>query len=294
MGSPFPQARVLVASGEDVLARSIETILAPAGHSVLQAYTGQAALDLARQDPPPDAFILDLQAPDIAGLGLCRALRAQAQVSPATPIILMTASAATRQMRLDALRAGASELRSGTLDAEEFALDLGARLSAKFDVDAARRDGLTDARTGVYNPQGLLRRAHEVAAAAARHHALFGCAAFAPDTRPGNSPVFPEMGDLLGRAFHSEARTSDATGRMGPTEFVVLAPETDAPGTARLAERLARAIERAVNTNGGLPIRLRSAHYALAKPPDQSTIAKFDAFMPVARARAALGTIPAT
>ena len=288
MGSLSPQARVLVASGEEVLARSIETILTPAGFTVLQAYTGQAALDIARDDPP-DAFILDLQAPEIAGLGVCRALRAEAHVTPATPIILITAHAATRQMRLEALRAGASELRSGTLDAEEFLLDLQARLSAKFDVDEARRDGLTDARTGVYNARGLERRAHEVAAAAARHHGLFGCAAFVPDIRPGNSPDFPELGDLLGRAFHSESRTSDATARVALTEFVVLAPETGAAGTGRLAERLARAVERAVNTNGGLPIRLRSAHYALAEPPEAS----LDPLIPVQRARLALGTIRA-
>ena len=286
---PSPaQARVLVASGEEMLARSIETILTPAGFAVLTVFTGQAALELARRDPP-DAFIIDLQAPEIAGLDVCRSLRGEAHITAATPIVLITSGAATRQMRLDALRAGASELRSGTLDAEEFALDLGARLSAKFDVDEARRDGLTDARTGVYNARGLERRAHEIAAAAARHHGLFGCAAFVPDTRPGASPGFPELGDLLGRAFHSEARTSDAPARVGLTEFVVLAPETDAPGTARLAERLARAVERAVNTNGGLPIRLRTAHYGLAEPP--TTV--FDPLTPVRRARVALGTIPA-
>jgi GGDEF domain-containing protein len=191
-------------------------------------------------------------------------------------------------MRLEALRAGASELRSGTLDAEEFLLDLQARLSAKFDVDEARRDGLTDARTGVYNARGLARRAHEVAAAAARHHGLFGCAAFVPDSS-GGSPDFPELGDLLGRAFHSESRTSDATARVAVTEFVVLAPETGAAGTARLADRLGRAVEAAVNTNGGLPIRLRTAHYALAEPPTAS----LDPLIPVQRARVALGTIRA-
>jgi PleD family two-component response regulator len=287
MGSSHPQARVLVASGEEMLARSLETILAPAGFSVVQAFTGQNVLNMAQHDAP-DAFILDLQSPDIAGLGLCRALRTDPHVTVATPIIVITASAATRQLRLDALRAGASDLRSGTLDAEEFLLDLTARLGAKFDVDEARRGGLTDARTGVYNAQGLARRAHEVAAAAARYHAVFGCAAFAPDTR-GASPDFPELGDLLGRAFHSEARTSDAPARVAPTEFVVLAPETGAAGTARLAERLARAVERAVNTNGGLPIRLRTAYYALAEPPTAS----LDPLMPVQRARAGLGTISA-
>src|SRR6266702_2196052 len=89
MGSSAPQARVLVASGEEVLARSIETILAPAGFTVLQAFTGQTARDLARHDPP-DAFIIDSQAPDLDGLGLCRILRTDPRITAATPIVLIT------------------------------------------------------------------------------------------------------------------------------------------------------------------------------------------------------------
>ncbi len=288
MGSSPSQARVLVASGEEVLSRSIETILAPAGFTVLQAFTGQSALDLARQDAP-DAFIIDSQAPALDGLGLCRILRADPRITPATPIVLITSRPATRQMRLDALRAGASELRSGPLDAEEFVLDLTARLGAKFDVDRARTEGLTDSVTGVYNARGLERRAHEVVASAARHHAVFACAAFVPE---GNVPAadLTDLGDKLGLAFYRQARTSDALARVGPAEYVVIAPETDAPGVARLTERLSAAVENAINENGGKRVRLRSAHYALAAPPTAS----FDPLMPVSRARATLGTIPAT
>jgi PleD family two-component response regulator len=283
------QARVLVASGEEVMSRSLETILTPAGFTVVQAFTGQSTLDAAREVPAPDAFIIDLQAPDLDGLTVCRALRADHYVTPGTPIILITASPATRQTRIDALRAGASDLRSGPLDAEEFVLDLQARLAAKFDGDQARLEGLTDTATGVYNMRGLERKAHEVAAGAARHHAVFGCAAFVPETGVPETGV-AELGDRLARAFHSQARTSDALGRVGPLEFIVLAPETDAAGAARLAERLGRAVESVMNENGGPRIRLRTAFYALAGPPTAS----LDPLMPVARARAALGTIRAT
>jgi PleD family two-component response regulator len=278
----------LVASGEEVLSQSIESILAPAGFTVVRAFSSPAVLELARHDTP-DAFILDLQSADIDGLDLCRALRADPHVSAATPIVLITAIAATRQMRLDALRAGAGELRSGRLDAEEFVLDLEARLGAKFDVDRARAEGLTDSATGAYNARGLERRAQEVAASAARHHALFACAAFVLDGAELDGDLV-ELGDKLGVAFYRQTRTSDALARVGPTEFVVLAPETDAAGAARLADRLARAVEGAVNQNGGARIRLRSAHYALAGPPTVS----LDPLIPVARARAALGTIRAT
>jgi len=288
MGSPTSQARVLVATGEQVLARSLETILAPAGFAVWQAFSGQSALELAKQEPF-DAFILDLQPPDISGMSVCRTLRADPHITPATPIILITATAATRQVRLDALRAGASDLRSGPLDVEEFVLDLEARLRAKFDVDLARSEGLTDSVTGVYNSRGLERRAHEVAASAARRHAVYACAAFTPDAATASPTDLMDLGDRLARAFYSQSRTSDALARVGPVEFVVIAPETDAAGAGRLAERLARAVEGALGGNGGR-VRLRSGHYALPEPP----AASLDPLMPVARARAALGTIRAT
>jgi len=287
---PTPEARVLIVTSEEVLSRSLDTILAPAGFSVAQVFTAAAALEIARHDtPPPDAFILDLQSADVDGLSLCRTLRAQTRLTAATPVILITPRAGTRQMRLDALRAGASDLRSGVLDAEEFVLDLQARLVAKFSVDQARTDGLTDTTTGAYNTKGLERRAHEVVASAARHHAVFACAAFAPEG-PVPAADLADLGDKLGIAFYRQARTSDALARVGPAEFVVLAPETDAKGAARLAMRLAAAVESAVNANGGSRVRLRSASYALAAPPTAS----LDPLMPVARARAALGTIRPT
>lgn len=292
MSSPTPtHGRVLVASAEEVLSRSLDTILAPAGFTVDHVYTGHAVLERVRHalPAPPDAFIIELQAADIDGLTICRALRANPRVSSATPIILLTATAATRHLRLEALRAGASELRSGPLDAEEFVLDLEARLRAKFAVDVARHEGLTDTGTGVYNARGLDRRAHEVAAAAARHQAVFACAAFVPEG-PVSDADLTALGDKLGVAFYRQARTSDAIARVGPAEFVVLAPETDGKGAARLVERLSGAVEQAVNQNGGDRVRLRSAFYALAGPPT----AELDPLRPVALARAALGTIRAT
>jgi len=287
---PTPEARVLIVTSEDIVSRSIDTILAPAGFSVAQVFTAAAALEIARHEtPPPDAFILDLQSADVDGVNLCRELRAQRRITAATPIILITPRAGTRAMRLDALRAGASDLRSGILDAEEFLLDLQARLAAKFSVDQARTDGLTDTATGAYNTKGLERRANEVVASAARHHAVFACAAFVPDT-PVPATDLADLGDKLGIEFYRQARTSDALARVGPAEFVVLAPETDAKGAARLAMRLAAAVESSVNANGGSRVRLRSASYALAAPP----AASLDPLMPVARARAALGTIRST
>jgi len=191
---------------------------------------------------------------------------------------------ATRQLRLEALRAGACELRSGSLDPEEFVLGLESRLRSKFDADRARDGGLTDPASGVYNTQGLARRAGEIAAAAARRKVVFACAVFVPE-----AAAAVELGDRLARAFKAQARTSDVVARLGPAEFAILAPETDAAGIALLADRLARVVEGAIGGNGHGTFRLRAAHYALPEPPQAS----LDPLLLVTRARAALGAIPA-
>jgi len=285
MGSASPPraARVLVANAQEWFSRSLESILAPAQFTVVRAYTGPAALDLVHQ-AAPDAIILDLTLPDADGLTLCRTLRADPHLTASTPILLTTAAPATRQLRIDALRAGACELWSGPLDPEEFVLDLEARLRAKFDADNARYGSLTDPVSGIYNLQGLERRAREIAAGAVRHHVVFACAIFVPE-----AAAAAELGDRLARAFRAQARTSDVVARLGPTEFAVLAPETDAAGAARLTGRLARAVEGEVSGNGHGKVRLRAAHYALPEPPQAS----LDPLMPIARARAALGALPA-
>ena len=77
-------------------------------------------------------------------------------------------------------------------------LDLQARLSAKFAVDQAMVDGLTDAATGAYNAKGLERRAQELVASAARHHVLLACAAFVPEMPCCGSPFSSKAAQMVG------------------------------------------------------------------------------------------------
>jgi len=55
---------VLIANDQEWSARSLESILAPNGFTVLRAYTGQQALQRART-AAPDLIILDAQMPDL-------------------------------------------------------------------------------------------------------------------------------------------------------------------------------------------------------------------------------------
>ena len=222
---------VLLANAQEWVSRSLESVLRPNGYTVLKAFNGRDALERAHR-ARADVIILDSGLPESDVLTLTRALRVDPFITPSTPILITFSGPLTRAEVLDALRAGANGVWGVPLDTEEFLLRLEGHLRAKLDADQARSDGLTDARTGLYNARGLERRARELAAHMDRSEGSLACLALAADQ---DGPAFTES---LGRTLRATARNSDAVGRLGPREFAVLAPDTDADGAVQLFQRL--------------------------------------------------------
>ena len=279
---------VLIASGQEWSSRSLETILAPNGWTVLRVYTGATAIQRAR-GAKPDLIILDTALPDYEGLDLCRRLRRDPQIRASTAILVISPDAPTRQRRIDALRAGASEHLGQPLDAEEFLLRTEAFARATLDADQGREQGLVDPATGLYNMRGFARRARELASQAARHHRPLACVVFAAQVSPPDSDAASDdqvaaAVQRLTSALTVTGRVSDAIGRLGPTEFAVVALGTDAAGSVKLAERLAQAVDSAADQNAAPLFELRAGYYSV---PDFHA-APVDALGAVLRATAAL------
>ncbi len=240
---------VVIANSQEWHTRSLESILGPHGFAVLRAYTGRQALErvLSAQ---PDIVILDTDLPDIDGLEVCRQLRSDARVSGSTPILITSPGHPSRHKRLEALRAGAWDFLGPTLDGEELPLRLDAYVRAKFDADRAREESLLDQLTGLYNIRGLARRARELGSQAFRHREPFACVVFAPmldgswmaDDAASESALNAAV-EQLAKALRETGRVSDAIGRLGPTEFAIVAQGTDREGAVRLAERLQRSLQ---------------------------------------------------
>jgi diguanylate cyclase (GGDEF)-like protein len=266
------QPTVLIASHQESSSRSLESILGPNGYTVLKAYTGAQTLERARRSQP-DAILLDATLPDQDPLEICHTLRHDPEFAPDTPIIIVSADHATRQQRIDALRAGAWEYLGQPLDAEHLLLKLETFTRVKLGADRARQDGLVDPATGLYNLRGLARRARELGAQASRLNAALACVALAPDfgdDAPGAEPtdeVLEAVVAQLAGAFRAAGRVSDAFGRLGPTEFAVVAAGTDAAGAVRLAERLAGAAAEGphdgLGTHTAAPFKLRAGYYVV-------------------------------
>lgn len=86
MGADGLGRRILVAEDEVLAGMAIEDELLREGYEVVLAPDGQAALEAARQ-AMPDLLLTDLRMPRLDGIGLIRALRAEA---PALPVVVMT------------------------------------------------------------------------------------------------------------------------------------------------------------------------------------------------------------
>jgi two-component system response regulator RegX3 len=78
--------RILLVEDEEPLAETVRYNLEREGFVVDIAEDGRTALERFRADPPA-LIILDLMLPEVAGLDVCRAIRAESQV----PIIIVTA-----------------------------------------------------------------------------------------------------------------------------------------------------------------------------------------------------------
>ena len=271
--SASPPPLVLVANDQEWLSRSIESILGPSGFAVVHAHTGRQALELTRRTRP-DAVIVDAGMPDLAGIEVCRILRADARFATSTPIMMTSAAAASRADRLAAYRSGVWEYWTQPLDTDALILKLWNFVRSKQELDRCHSDSLLDDTTGLYNVRGLTRRAQELGAEATRRHSALACIALAPTGMGGSSELDPAsdadasvvtVTRQIGQLFRRTARVSDAVGRLGRSEFAIIAPATETKGVIRLIERVREEIEGFQSPDRGEehPIRINAGYCAV-------------------------------
>jgi diguanylate cyclase (GGDEF)-like protein len=236
---------------------------------VVRAYTGQQALERARSSQP-DLIILDAQMPDMHGFEVCRTLRSDPRFSATTPIVITTSGPSGRAQRLEAYRAGAWEFLGQPLDGEALLLKLNTFLQCKREVDALREENLLDPGTGLYNMRGLSRRAREIGAEAFRRRDPIACVVFAPDQDEDESDTQEDedarrMSDQVALLFRQAGRASDAIGRLGQSEYGVIAPATGPEAAIRMVRRLGGVIESSpIPVRGGEKnLRLRAGYCAV-------------------------------
>jgi DNA-binding response OmpR family regulator len=108
--------------------RSTGRILAGAGYEIVEAATGQQALDAVR-NRRLDAVVLDIQLPDISGFVVCETIM---QLSNGDlPVLHMSGVAVAVGDRVRALHLGADGLLSKPVDPADLIATLAAILRAR-------------------------------------------------------------------------------------------------------------------------------------------------------------------
>lgn len=123
-------ATILIVDDEPQIRRVMRTTLTSHGYSVIEAKSGQEALEKLRTERA-DLILLDVNMPGISGLEACREIRRAAD----TPIIMLTVRN-TEKDKVQALDAGADDYVVKPFGAEELMARIRAALRRAVPGDA--------------------------------------------------------------------------------------------------------------------------------------------------------------
>jgi two-component system cell cycle response regulator len=244
--------KMLIADDDPVTRRMLEATLQGLGHHVSAVDDGVTALERLGQPDSPRIAILDWMMPGLDGLSVCRSLRQGS--GPYTYVILLTARETRRDM-VEALDAGADDFLTKPLDV----LELKARLRSGERIIALQEDLLRtqaalehqashDRLTGLWNRGRVLDQLTRELSRTRREQACLAVVMADIDHfKRINDTWGHATGDAvlcdLGRRMQLALRVSDAIGRYGGEEFLMVLPRADIGGGSEVAERVRHAVE---------------------------------------------------
>ena len=224
--------QILVVDDEPAMVGAITALVGSAGHQVVTAYDGDAALRRFEQDEP-DLVLLDLAMPGRDGVDVCREIRR----TSATPIIVLTGES-DELAKVDALDAGADDYVTKPFGKQE--------LLARIRAVMRRLEG-GDA------PAGGLR-----------------VGPLALDTGRHEASVDGNVLALTRTEFALLASLAAARGRVVPHDRLLAAgwPNDPDPDPQWLKPHLARLRAKLEDAGAPLPTSVRGVGYRLEAPAE--------------------------
>jgi PAS domain S-box-containing protein len=110
------QGRILYADDTEAQRYALSRVLRSAGFYVLEAGTGQQALDMCAQRP--DLIVLDVNLPDINGIDVCKRIKA-GDATARTPVLQVSASLVSTEARVAGLDGGADAYLTQPIEPQE-------------------------------------------------------------------------------------------------------------------------------------------------------------------------------
>jgi diguanylate cyclase (GGDEF)-like protein len=225
----------------------LDQILNTAGYNTTFCTDGKQALDRL-QVIQPDLILLDLMMPNLSGIDVCKAIRANPKHSD-LPIIFITASN-EREHLLEAFEQGANDYVTKPFHG----LELLARVKTHLSLRQSQKNlriayqqleqlAMLDPLTEVANRRALTDAAETEFKRAERYDGIFALMMVDLDHfKIVNDTYGHQTGDeclkLIAQTLKAHLREVDHVGRFGGEEFMVILPETDIDQALVLGERL--------------------------------------------------------
>jgi diguanylate cyclase (GGDEF)-like protein len=236
--------KVLVVDDSPMSLQIARARLKKANLEVLCASDGKQGLLAARQQRP-DVILLDVDMPGLSGFEVCKALKADEDVSM-IPVIFLTGSTDTWH-KVRGLDLGAVDYVTKPFDAFELCARVRAALRTKHLQDLLASHAQIDPLTELYNRRALNERMQQEWSRLMRYGGILSCILLDLDHfKRINDSYGHNVGDTVlyetACALRRCGRKGDLAARFGGEEFLLLAPNTPCDQAAMLAERVRRAI----------------------------------------------------
>jgi two-component system, cell cycle response regulator len=248
--------KVLIADDEPVSRRLLELSLSRWGYHVIVASDGLEVSRILKQADAPKLLILDWLMPGMDGVQLCRQIR-EAQSEAYTYVLLLTSKRAKDDV-VEGLESGADDYLTKPFDPQELKVRLrtGRRILHLMDQlvtarEALREMALHDPLTGLWNRAAASEMLEGELMRARREGTSLGVVMFDLDHFKSINDTYghPTGDDVLretARTVRNVIRSYDFAARVGGEEFLLVLPGCDEVTAVSHAERLRKAISRAV------------------------------------------------
>jgi len=238
---------ILVVDDRESNRHLMKEILEGAGHRVVCAGDGAQAIDLAITTRP-DVILLDVKMPGMDGFEVCARLQSLAETAT-IPVMFVTAHYAEEQDMLHGLGVGAYDYLIKPISRAVLLARIGVVLRIHRAEERSRQLSLIDSFTGLFSRTYLVHRLEEEMRRAERSGTPLVVTMIDLDNlRSCNDTFGHQFGDevlkRVSAVLQKNARPSDAVGRYGGEEFLIVQPEcTEQEAVAAIEQLKSRVAE---------------------------------------------------